>query len=248
MTMRRFLTANHRTEVPRHHIAFDTETVPVPVGQGKRTHQHRLMLGRAVYWEWRGGRPTRQRWLTFRQPDKLWRWAFGLTGPKHSLWAWAHNLGFDLTAARFWEQIESGAVTFKAHKPCAACLAKNGKPCRCWRGSLCTGDPPTYAVVKTREGHSLKLCDTINFFPVKLAELGRWVGLDKLDMPGELGSDDDWLAYCERDVLILQTVVCRLLREVKSRDLGCLRLTVASQSMQWLKHLAPPGAIVVDDD
>src|SRR5262249_19327680 len=48
--------------------------------------------------------------------------------------------------------------------------------------------------------------------------------------------DEDWLAYCRRDVDITQEAVVRLLTLVEDEDLGNLRLTVAGQGRSWWRH------------
>lgn len=245
--MRRFLKANHRTEVPRHHVAFDTETVPVPSGHGNGACTHKLMIGRAVYWEHRAGRVTRERWLTFTHERTFWDWVYSLAMPGRCLWVWAHNLAFDMSVVRIWQELECRTLLLSTAPECSQVGPGQKHGSGRWKGALCTEDPPTYIHAKTAQGASLKLCDSLNWIMAPLAELGKMLRLDKLDMPGEAASDADWLAYCARDVEILQRAVCKLLDTVREEDLGCLRYTAASQSMQLFRHLPGHEQVAIDD-
>lgn len=246
--MRYRLKHNAQTEVPRHHVVFDCETVPVPSPGGSGACLHKLFVGTALYWRFEEGRATRPRPLVFRDRSTLWNWILRLTHPKYSLWVWAHNLGFDLSAARFWELIECRDVHLsRAAGPFATPMGMPSEG-RAFQGSLCTEDPPCYVHCQTRAGASLKLVDTMNWLPCSLAAIGAALGLDKLPMPGEGATDDDWIAYCHRDSEILHKAVCLILSTCLVRDLGNFRFTAASQSMSLFRHRCYTSPIDLDTD
>lgn len=244
--MKRRMQENRRTEVPTRHIAFDTETRPVPIADRPGACVHKLFIGHAVYWHWQRGRPTRADALTFRDARTFWDWAYGKAEPKAALWLWAHNLGFDLSAVRAWEEIEDGSLALYATGRETAAI--DGAPAggKKWQGALCAEDPPCYFRARTRAGALVVGCDTLNWCNAPLAEIGALLGIDKLPAPGELGTDDDWLAYCARDVDIVRAAVCKLLTMAKECDWGNWRYTAASQALQLYRHRCIDAPIVID--
>lgn len=244
--MRYRLAENKRTELPRHLVAVDTETVPVPHPHAEGTCTHRLMLGRAVYWRWDQGTVSRERWVSFRSARKFWEWAYDLARPKQTLWVWAHNAGFDLTTLRIWEEIECGQLRLRECASTSACGSGSGATSHVWSGAVCTEDPPFFIHARTAQGASVKFCDSLNWCLAKLEDIGRWVGLEKAPCPGELSTDLDWYEYCTRDVQILQRLVCRILEECRKNHLGNFRFTAPGQSMQLFRHLPRGCELTID--
>ncbi len=246
--MRRTLKHNARTEVPTRHIAFDCETRPVPIEGRPGACVHRLLLGRALFWRWEGGRATRPDWLTFRRGQDFWTWALRHADPGHTLWVWAHNLGFDLSASRAWELFECGDLRLFCPPPARPADGATGKQKKAWQGAICTEDPPCFFSARSANGSRVVACDTLNWAPISLAKIGEALGIRKVPMPGEIASEEDWERYCTRDVEITQALVCRLLRLAKEVDWGNWRYTAAAQAMQLYKHRCQTVPIVVDTD
>jgi hypothetical protein len=87
--------------------------------------------------------------------------------------------------------------------------------------------------------------DSLNWCYQSIKKIGAKIGLPKLEMPGELGDDKDWLEYCWRDTEILEQLILRILRLHKSNDLGNLRWTAAGQSVASWRHGRMDCEIVV---
>src|SRR5262249_6891753 len=197
--------------IPRWHVVVDTETVPCPIGETAGKCEHRLMLGVARLFKYEGGRATRQWELEFRDAAVFWAWLTDELARFRPLTVWCHNAGFDLTVLGVWRLLEAGELALVWHQP--GPIGDDGQPGpdRLWRGTLVDNDPPTILIARHRSGQIVRFLDTLNFFPCSLRRIGEMVGTEKLPMPGEQASDEDWLAYCRRDVDITQEAVVRLL-------------------------------------
>jgi len=109
---------------------------------------------------------------------------------------------------------------------------------------LILDDPPTVVEFWDREDNAYKLVDTLNYWRSSLATLGKGIGLTKLEMPPADAPLDDWLAYCMRDVEIIERGVVGLIQWVKTEDLGMFRLTSPSQAMAAFRHRFMPHQII----
>lgn len=249
---RRYLKGNAGTEGPTSLLFFDSESwqpKPVP-GTARREMSLRLWV--AAY--------VRREGNTFRAPvyhrgtgpKEFWALVDRLSDWKRPLWAFAHNLGHDLTQLRFWDELESWRYTAgpveREPDP------DTGKPRRPWRGRLCLEGRPTFLVVRGRRG-CLKLVDTGNYWPSKLATVGERFGLDKLPMPAWDAPESDWWDYCQRDVDVCRVAVTELLRFWLAEDCGTFQVTAPMCAMQHFRHTAPARSpdgravnIVLEDD
>jgi hypothetical protein len=229
-------------------VFLDTETTAKDNPRRPRTTVNPLRLGVARYLRLEGGVPTRRQEMSFTDPGMFLHWLIGHLDTQRPLWLWAHNLAFDLTAVRFWTLLEEGRLSFSRE------LAPGPGGRRRWRDGLCcVDDPPTALQLWSRIGEMLWCVDSLNWLPRPLAELGEWVGLPKLSMPGASRSAAEWARYCARDCEILEKAVLKVVGFVKGNDLGNFRVTSSSQAMSAFRHrLNPwhPGPIqlVTDDD
>lgn len=229
-------------------ICVDTETVQLDCPGAPGRYYHALRLGCASAVRWEGGAFTRREDFTFERPAEFWEWLGGRLSKERATWLWAHSAGFDLTAMRFWHELELGnyrltGIESNGHD--GADRARDASP---KTGLLVTEDPPTIVVAQHRSGAWVKMVDSLNWFPVRLAELGALLGLDKLSMPGDAAELEDWLGYCQRDVDVLLAAVERIYRTVLSADLGALKYTVAGQSLASFRHLSPATLPCIHDD
>ena len=221
----RRLQRNHNSEIPDSHIVFDTETADT-ISSVDGTQKHALRFGQAVYWRRERGRITRRQTFRWEENAAFWDWVSAHLSKERTTRLWAHNVGFDLTITRFWDQWQAGRYVGKWHV---------------------LEDAPTILC-----GHfdqkKVIIGDTYNYFPTSVAKMGDWLGLPKLPMPGSDSFQWEWDEYCMRDVEIVEGVVNRLCDLVRELDLGCLRYTLAGQAMQHFRHLdgsimpvVPPG-------
>lgn len=239
---------NHLTRCPRELVCVDTETIAWEDERASGHYRHTLRLGCAAAVRWEGGQFTRRVDFDFFAAHEFWDWLGGRLTTERATWVWAHSAGFDLTAMRFWEQLELGNYRLTGCTGSADEDDQGGakKPGR--QGLLVTEDPPTIIVAQHRSGAWVKFVCTLNWFPVPLRELGAILGCPKGDMPGDSGEEADWLAYCRQDVEVLLAAVERIYRTVTNHDLGSLKYTAAGQSLASFRHLSPTTLPCIHDD
>lgn len=141
--MRRCLKPNHGTEAASLHVVVDTETTPYPDKHGGGSCTHLLSTGLARRWRMEGGRQTRQAEVVFSDRNVFWNWLFAGLDARRPCWVWAHNAGFDLTALRLWEAIESGELRLQDGGKGPAKGGSGGGKGKPWSGCCVTEDPPT---------------------------------------------------------------------------------------------------------
>lgn len=217
-----WLEGNKTCRVPTHHVVLDTETVCDNDPSVYTRGVHRLRYGCAKAFRWKKGGCDTGLSCEFTRPETFWTWLEAVLPARRSTWIWAHKMSFDFAALCGWEQIESGLLK--------------------WRW-LCEEDPP-FVLRGSIAGKPVTFVDSLNWYRCTLAELGESVDLPKLDRPETIGTDVQTIAYCRRDVDILERGVRRILSLVTEWDLGCLKTTVAAQAMQLYRHrlaLAVPG-------
>lgn len=234
--MPRWIRTNRSTASPSSLLFFDCESLPDPPVESDPTEIQRLWFGHATYLRLEENEETRRDQLTFTDSLSFWRFLLDKCQRGQTLWAFAHNIGFDLTLLKFWEDLERGEwslaqQTYKVRGKDGELREKRTAP-----GVFVDGDPPTIISVRHLGGWRVQFIDTMNYWPVALRELGRSLGLPKLDMPHVAAPDRAWQRYCERDVTIIERAVCRLIREVKEQDLGRFRWSAPAQALAAWRH------------
>lgn len=220
------LSPNHTTRTPAAHVFVDTEAWVRTVGSGPVHEQHSFRLGCATYVRLEGGRPTRRQKLDFDRTDNFWVWLHGFLDKRRPTWLWAHNMVYDWTLLGGWDVLERSQLT--CPNPCLV-------------------DPPTILRCTSPFGRLVAL-DSLNWWRCPLADLGRSVGLPKLEMPDHIGTDAEWFEYCRRDVEILERAVLRLCSWVRDNDLGVLQTTAPAQAMSAWRHRWPESLPCIHDD
>lgn len=94
----------------------------------------------------------------------------------------------------------------------------------------------------------LRLCDSGSLLPTDLATIGRQLGRHKLPMPTPEASSEEWLTYCQTDVLILAEAVLTLMDWWDQNKLG--HWTSSGPGLGWnaLRHLGREKMICIDRD
>jgi len=220
-----YLKLNLQTETPQQCIFFDTETDSKTRPDG--VQELHLKFGQAVFTRRiRHGTWSSGEWFHFTSASEFWGWVSNHTRAKIKTYVFAHNLVFDMT-------VVDG---FNLLPLCDWKLIKG-----------IVDDPPT--ILTYRRGKaSLCLADTLNWFQSSLAELGRAMGLDKLEMPGPGASQEAWLEYNKRDVEILRRSMLSYFDFIKVNELGNFQLTTASQAFTAYRHKFMGSQIYIDDN
>lgn len=248
----RYMQGNAGSEGPTSLLFFDTESHEPTITAAGTRRELRMRLWTACY--------VRREGDTFREPiyhhgktaEAFWRLVDHYSDWRRPLWAFAHNIGFDLTQLDFWSQLEARRYTpGPIDRPPDP---ETGKPKKPWHGHMCLEGRPTYLIVRGRRG-TVKLVDTGNYWPTKLEAVGERFGLEKLPMPAWSAPDADWLAYCRRDVDVCRVAVCELLRWWLAEDCGVFKLTAPALALTNFQHTCKVRAkngeavgIVLEDD
>ena len=113
--------------------------------------------------------------------------------------------------------------------------------------SIVIDNPPNYT--RWRKGNkTLKLLDSTNYWKSSLKELGKRVGLAKLEMPGSWLDRETADTYCKRDVSILLTALQQWIAWLKSNQLGGLGISLAQQAWRAYVHRFMDAPIYIDNN
>lgn len=232
----RVLQRNHSTALPYAVVILDTEAVEEPDPFRVDTKHQSLYFGKATYIRYRKGKRGECDSITFTTAVQFWQWLLPRLHRKTCTWLFAHNLGYDLTLVDFWQLIETRILVF--HNPCPqrkkGDATERKPPQRV--GMYVDADPPTIIKCFDVKGSQLLCLDSLNYWPIPLAELGRMQGIPKLPRPSYAAPDAAWELYNGRDVDILQRAVVDLIAFVRDNDYGKFRWTAAGQAMAAFRH------------
>ncbi|KKN24604.1 hypothetical protein LCGC14_0893270 [marine sediment metagenome] len=232
----RVLRRNHSNAMPRYIIAFDTETFPTPDKGKVRRFTHRFRLGVAITARIVDNKPVGICTHRINSPEQFWQLVEQFTGNRHTTWIICHNAIFDLIVSCMPEQYEKGKISIDWPRSKRKREDNNEDNVHC-SGFAVLESPPTILAFRCAKTQGrFVILDTLNYFPVSLAELGVACGKQKLPMPKLLDTDAAWFAYCERDTEIVFCTFVELLQWVSKHDLGMFRYTGPSQAMSAYRH------------
>lgn len=201
------------TERPRHFLFFDTETVEGATVDNEVVHH--LRLGVACLHDFRTDNPDRpERYVSFRTAEELWNLIVASVQKRSRLFVVAHNISFDL-------KVVGG------FKP----LTDRG-----WKAGKMILNGTTNIWSFKKDTSTIVLLDNMNFFKTSLRSLGESIGIDKLEMPEFGDNDDDWIAYCKRDVEVMVKTMKYWIEFLDVNDLGSFGKTLASQAFNTFRH------------
>lgn len=218
-----YVRPNETTRIPRRHIVFDTEARRTADPHGE-VQVWRCAAATFIATEGRREPETRHGW--YENPRTLWEDVSEHARPRKRTVCWAHNLAYDLRlAAAFthlpalgWELIDVN-------------VAQHG----CW-------------VKWRRDTATLVMIDSTAVWPCPLEDLGKDLGIPKVDLPADDATDEEWQVRCERDVAILTAAVRDYLDWIETDDLGNWQMTGAGQAWATWRHKFYTHRVLVHDD
>lgn len=219
------LRGNKAERSPHRLFVWDTETHQ----DGDDRHQlHRLRLWCATIVQRHGRRPRQPREVTAQGagPEDLVSFLEGACRSGETVWAFAHNQGFDLAVTRLPLRLQARGWSITAH-------------------ALTTASP--WARL-SRGNHRLVLADSTSWLPVPLAALGQAVGIPKPPLPEQDGEPEDWRARCRHDVDILSRALQELMDWWDRRHLGSWSITGPQSGFNLMRHVPTPHTVVIDPD
>ena len=209
---RRLIRPNDRTVFPKRLAFLDTEAFRYDRGDHE---EQTFRLGVVLFITIDEGlNVTSHSWIVAKDTGELWREINSLAMRYNSITLFAHNAGYDLQLSNAFVELDNLG----------------------WRvDTIYDDNGNTY--VEWRKGHRvIRAVDSFFILRGSIAELGQLLGIGKLNMPGDEESDDAWVSYCARDVLILAASIYNWLRFIREHDLGSFRYTLAGQALQAFRH------------
>lgn len=248
----RYLGGNKGNEAPTSFLFFDSETSAQTTTGNPKDQDLSLRLWCAVYVRRDGKVWNRRQTYRGHTATEFWDVVRACSHKDRPLWAFAHNLGVDLTWLRFWQdQLEPGHYTIG---PVERGFDSNGRKRRPWKGRLCLEGRPTFAFTRNKTG-VVKFIDTGNYWPTRLYDIGEAHGLPKGTMPTDVSDELALTLYCMRDCEVIEVAVKRLVDNWLAEKCGVFRPTAPGLAMQNFKHTmtkrAKAGectAIVLNDE
>lgn len=145
---------------------------------------------------------------------------------RETIWAYAHNLGYDLTTTQLVEH-----------------LAALG-----WSLDRCSTIPEYLFLFMSKGRKRLTLTDLHHLLPMRLADIGTLLGIDKLRMPPQQAPDEDWYTYCARDVDVASEALLAMMGHWDDYQLGNWSVSGAGCGFRAMRHMIPGKSITLFDD
>lgn len=246
--MWRYLRGNKGCEGPRHVFSVDTETASEDHPTIKGARLEKLRLGVARYARVEHGKPGSRCEFAFNTCDQFWAWLARRVSPRSLNWVFAHGAGFDVRVLGFASEVDQGRLLLRRPPVKSPTESPTGPALRVETGLLVLDSPPLILECWFPGGAKLRIVDLRNWMNYPLAEVGRRLQLEKLEMPDPWEDDEAWLTYCRRDCEIVEQAALFLFRWQKEHDLGVFKPTLAGQAMQCFRHRFHSRKIVLHDD
>jgi len=153
---------------------------------------------------------------------RIHRW----TARRKTVWAYAHNLHFDLQISNLANELIwlGWKVTDFALDSASPWLRLHRREC------------------------TLTVCDSFSWLPVKLAEVGEAIGRAKPPLPSESDPEAVWLERCRADVTILAEAMLKLMSWWDRCDLGRWSVTGAAAGWNVMRHRPILGKVLIRPD
>lgn len=223
MSNRYSLPRNKRVSWPTHTILFDLETTPKQISP--LVDEHPMRLGQACYLRWRVDRNKwQEEWQFIRNEDTLVVFIEDHAYNNQKLFVASHNLGFDAEVVHLVERLEEHNWDVKS--------------------PIVTSN--TVIIKLRQENRTIELFSTTNIWHCSLDALGKAHGIPKHEMPDWSASDDEWAAYCRRDVEVLVVAFKAWLERLRNDNLGGFSPTIAATGMRAFRHAFMRHEIVID--
>ena len=208
----RLLGVNHKRGSPSRLLFLDTEALITPAQAGER---HTYRLGWTRYVELKGDLCLKKDvWAPWGDPLELCRYIQSLCASSKPLHIIAHNIFYDLQLSLFFYHLPRWG----------------------WRLKFIYDEGLTYVLVIAKEGCTIKCVSTTNYFDCSLADLGKDVGMAKIEVDFRGAGEIQLSEHCRRDVEIVSLAFLKYLDFCKAHDAGSYRLTRASQAMASFRH------------
>jgi len=222
-----YLKPNMRSELPKFCVFVDTESKATVDERG--VQHHTLEFGFAELFRINRTSPLDSRLVSecvFETYIEFWEWVLANSTIGTCFYIFAHNWQFDAAMLQV-EQLTQN-YGFTARKVII--------------------DTNRFIVDLRRNKFSIKLRDSMNYFSVSLAVLGKSIGVEKMELPDATATRETKLEYCRNDVRILRQAMLIFMNVIREHNLGNFQPTIASQAMTSFRHRFMKHKILIHGD
>ena len=226
---------------PVRYIVFDTETHQGPTKMKGWKSEHILDFGMAKIYDpdrWGGPEPV---YHPFRSQDEWMDLIRSVPLSSEKMFIFAHNLGFDLRTVGMMRGLSDGVLSLVPPEGMRN-AARYKSPMFVADGS------PTMMRLFRGDGQQFMLIDTFNWFPVKLARIAAWMGLEKGEDPGGDSTNDARWDYCAQDVEILDRALRKLWGWMQCLRFPHFAPTPASQARHFYRMRFERKRVIIPED
>jgi len=193
-------------------LFLDTETRQTKDGTYTR---HDLLLAWTCYRRRRDNDKQKDdAWCYWEDTKKLCEYIESLVTDKGALYIYGHNIAFDLQVIQFYKYF----------------------PLWGWKLEFIYDTGLTYLLVIKKDNQHIRCVSTTNYYSYSLADLGKEVGLPKLDVDFGKSTKEELSTYCRQDVAITVKAMERYIAFNKEHDTGKFAMTRASQAFAAYRH------------
>lgn len=242
------LPFNHSNALPRRLIAIDCESYRQECYSGRLKATQTFRLAVSKYCRFANNKPVGVETKHWDNAKDLRNYVYSKTGDRYTTWIIAHGLLADFRLAEFARDFSDKIIVPDAPRAKRS-KCENDIDDPHTEGLCIIESPPTIIgcrVVST-QGRCI-FVDTLNWFPIPLRDIGKSIGIEKMDMPRWNDDNEKWRTYCERDTDILFAAFTELMNFVRTKELGMFRYTAASQAIAAYRHRFTPQQIYIHDN
>lgn len=208
-----WLSENKLSRRPAAVLFIDCEATIQEPTPDLQEHSYRLGVGCFCEYEEEAGLQVRE-WRDLPKDRHLWQWVDTLAQTHSNLLIVSHNADYDARVSRAFTHLPALGYT-----PKTAIM-----------GNSCT-------LFAWEQGKTeITFLDNLNIWRASLENLGRSLGINKLEIDFKTATDKDLLVYCRRDVEILVRLWQDWLAFLDTHDLGSFGITAAKQAFNAYRH------------
>lgn len=208
-----YLEGYKAQDIPKRLLFIDTETELVTIND--TISEHKLKLGVAIYVELNKDLTVYKRKVyNFHSTKEFIAILKNYDHKKKKLYVFGHNIKFDLMVLNL--PYELSIRGYENNFPIV-----NGMSF-IWRVSLTNGE--------------YQFLDTANYAATSLKDIGKDIGVAKMEIDFNNCTYDELRDYCENDCHICEMFIISMFRFIRDNQLGSFRVTLASQSFTAYRY------------
>jgi len=207
------LKPNKTVRLPQYFIAFDCETQQ---SKAMSCVTHTLRFGCATFFSMhRSERKKDMREnIVFYHNTEFWDFVESHLRHKSRIIVTAHNLAFDLIVTNGINELKQRGFVL----------------------SYPIFSHARFIGTAKRKSQTLLFLDTMNYVNTSLRDMGRSLGIEKMEMPDESEPIEKWITYCQRDVEIVVKFWQSLIQFIHDNELGSFGKTAPSLALNTFRH------------